>query len=598
MSQNKLQLSYASSEDLLSGVINAYRPELTVDRVHEEALTSFKSTQITEITESSLDFTDIGIPNEYTFNRHLQNSGAPRITEEKLMCEIHGNCELTHFCRKCQVPVCQLCRPSLKHKGHRTKRIGVAVVERKQELNDKYIKMEQDKIKALRRNLAFVENEKSNVRTSCDEVVARIRQRCAYMKNVLDTIANSFVKEVYYKKKDCLQQYTHIKKEIESEIKEGDCDLNHMLYLFELPNDQQFLKHFKDLKEKPSVVRKVPNIWKEYVKFDHGRLSVQELRDKFGTVSFVVATDGGAFTYESKRQYGRLSCRTKTSFRCERKNVETDDDEQGGSINSIVKFGNSLWVNSGLSSKHISLLNENGKTIQSLPLMFKVEEITCSKNGELIMTSFRDKVIRKVSNTGVTSDLFNVPYHPKGITTTKDGGYLVCMCESYSTSVCEDSHRLVVKYTSEGDEECIYEYNGEEKLFTRPFRVIENINGDICVIDKTAMGSGQVIIVDRTGLVKTIYSADRHQTNNGHINKIVSRFAPSDIACDKNGRIFIVESDNHKVHLLNKTGSLIGHFLTNESDFFCPLCITTDENNQIWIGNEYGEIKMFTCDWQ
>ncbi|CAG2233373.1 TRIM56 [Mytilus edulis] len=253
---------------------------------------------------------------------------------------------------------------------------------------------------------------------------------------------------------------------------------------------------------------------------------------------------------ELLRQNGRLSCRTKTYFRCERKKVETDDDEQGGSINSIVKHGNSLWVNSGLNSKSISLVNENGKTIKSLPLRFKIEDITCSKNGELVISSFRDKVIRKVSNTGVTSDLFNVPYHPKGITTTKDGGY----------PVCEDSQRLVVKYTSEGDEECIYEYNGEEKLFTRPFRVTENINGDICVIDKTAMGSGQVIILDRTGLVKTIYSADRHQTNNGHTNKIVSRFAPSDIACDKNGRVFIVESDNHKEHILNKTGSCIGHF--------------------------------------
>ncbi|XP_076071691.1 uncharacterized protein LOC143043122 [Mytilus galloprovincialis] len=598
MSQNgEIQLSYASSEDLLNSVINTYR-ELTMDKVHDEDLSDLTPNQIREITESSLNFTDSGMPNEYTFNRRLQNTEAPRITQENIMCELHGHCELTHFCRKCEVPVCQLCRSSLKHKGHRTKRIGVAVEERKRELNDKYIKMEQDKIKALRRNRVFVENEKSNVRASCDEVVARIRQRCAYMKSVLDTIANNFVKEVYYKKKDCLQQYTNIQKEIESEIKEGDCDLKRMLHLSESPNDQQFLKDFKDLKEKPSVVRKVHNIWKEYVKFDHGRLSVEELSDKFGSVRFVVATDGGAFTYESKRQNGRLSCRTKTSFRCERKKVETDDDEQGGSINSIVKHGSSLWVNSGLNSKSISLVNENGKTIKSLPLRFKIEDITCSKNGELIISSFRDKVIRQVSNTGVTSDLFNVPYHPKGITTTKDGGYLVCMCESYSTSVCEDSRRLVVKYTSEGDEECVYEYNGEEKLFTRPFRVTENINRDICVIDKTAMGSGQVIILDRTGLVKTIYSADRHQTNNGHINKIVSRFAPSDIACDKNGRIFIVESDNHKVHLLNKTGSLIGHFLTNESDFFCPLSIATDENNQIWIGNEYGEIKMFTCDWQ
>lgn len=593
MQENKLHLTYSCNDELLKRSINDFK-EIEQDCYFDERQIRIANSM-----------NGLNLEDEYAYNKTNEQDKETNTEEnefivplDKRMCEIHDNCELTHFCRKCEIPICQLCRPSLKHKGHRTKRIGIAVAERKEQLFN-IIQARNDKNKDLHRNLTCVETEKVNVRSSCDEVVARIRQRCVYMKTVLDNISNNLVKEIYYRKKNCLQQYTHTQKEIQSELKNNECSLDFMNLLSETQDEIEFLKGYNEIKENTSSEKKIPLIWKEYVNFDQGQLSAKELKEKFGSVSFIVAADGRAFTYENKKQYGRLSCRTKRSFRCERRNTtESEDDEQdGGPINTITKSRNQIWVSCGLSSKQISLVNEDGKTIKSLRLKFKVEDMTYSDDGALIVSVFHDKAIRKIFSNGDNFDIINVPYHPKGIHLTKDGGYLICMCDSYSTSVCDDSRRIVAKYTDKGIKERVYEYDGDTKLFTRPFRVAENTNGDICVIDKTSMGSGQVVILDKSGVLKAVYNGT-NQPMTGNIQKIISRFAPSDIACDQNDRIFIAEADNHKIHLLSKDGRYIGHFLTSESDFFCPQCITTDGSNQIWIGNEYGEIKMFTCDWQ
>lgn len=586
-SVNRVHLSYESKEDLLAGVISAYK-----DMTHDLNL-------------KELEYNEGNWQNETeqsNITPTVNDKIPPKIYSDNwTICDIH-NIELTHFCRKCEVAICQACRTSVDHKGHRTKKIAIAVNEKKEELVNKYIKKEKEKEMLLQRNLSFIEHEKAEFKTSCDEVVARIRQRCAYMKDVLDTIANNLVKDVYSKKKYCIQQFMSSQTELHTNLKASENKLCYLESLIDSTHNKYFLEKFKSYKTEQTAVDDMvpPRIWKEYVSFDYGCLSASSLSEIFGNVNFIVATDDGAFTYENKQQCGRLSCRTKQSFRCEqRNNVESDDDEQEiGPINAVTKYKDELWVSCGISGKQVSCVDEGGHTIKSFRLKFKLEDITCNAHGDLLVTVFKDKCIRKLSPKGAVSNFINVPFHPKGINVSNDGGILVCMSDSYSTVVAERSRRLVVKYTKEGEEERIYEYNGETKIFTRPCRVVENINGDICVIDKTKMGSGQVVILDRTGLLKTIYNGNKVKRNAPFRKSSSSRFSPSDIACDTKGRIFITESDNHKIHLLDKDGSYIGHFLTNESDFFCPVSVGTDHENHIWVGNEYGEIKMFSCEWQ
>jgi hypothetical protein len=58
----------------------------------------------------------LNLEEEYAYNK-TNGQDKETNTEEnefivpldKRMCEIHDSCELTHFCRKCEIPICQLC---------------------------------------------------------------------------------------------------------------------------------------------------------------------------------------------------------------------------------------------------------------------------------------------------------------------------------------------------------------------------------------------------------------------------------------------------------------------------------------------------------
>ena len=97
-----------------------------------------------------------------------------------------------------------------------------------------------------------------------------------------------------------------------------------------------------------------------------------------------------------------------------------------------------------------------------------------------------------------------LPYYPRGIATCADGGLLVCMTDSYCSCASDNSRRFVAKYTTDLKLDKVFEFEDNKRLFTRPYRMTENINGDICVTDKTAMGSGRVVVLDRHGILKSI----------------------------------------------------------------------------------------------
>lgn len=105
----------------------------------------------------------------------------------------------------------------------------------------------------------------------------------------------------------------------------------------------------------------------------------------------------------------------------------------------------------------------------------------------------------------VVMEMVLLLYYLCGIIICVDGGIFVCMMDSYSFCVFDNSRWFVVKYIKDLKFEKVFEFEENKWLFIRFYRIVENINGDICVIDKILMGFGWVVVFDCNGKFKFVF---------------------------------------------------------------------------------------------
>jgi hypothetical protein len=115
--------------------------------------------------------------------------------------------------------------------------------------------------------------------------------------------------------------------------------------------------------------------------------------------------------------------------------------------------------------------------------------------------------VNKVVTLANLSNLF-----PVGICATAKGKFLVTAMDAtaFSKNLFTDRQpkkSVVILLSESGKTKKVYQYedDGKTKLFLYPYRVAENTNGDICVIDRTALDSGQLCVLSPSGTLRYRY---------------------------------------------------------------------------------------------
>ncbi|KAK3099171.1 hypothetical protein FSP39_000471 [Pinctada imbricata] len=266
---------------------------------------------------------------------------------------------------------------------------------------------------------------------------------------------------------------------------------------------------------------------------------------------------------------------------------ESDDDADDEPIHAIAPVtDNEAWIGSGWETTRIGLVERNGQNRRLVDVDSRIDDFALTPNNELLMSCFREKLIKRLSKDGDIVSEIHTPFFPRGITSCSDGGFIVCMTDDYSTSLASDSRRLLMKYSNEYELKDSYEIYEESRLFRRPYRVAENNNGDICVSDRTSMGSGRVIVLFSNGKLRFVYEGPSN-------NQCERKFAPAGIVCDHLGRILVADTNNHCVHILDQSGQFLGFLLKREDGLVSPHTLSFDRAGGLWIGDELGNIRVF-----
>ncbi|XP_061185002.1 uncharacterized protein LOC133193017 [Saccostrea echinata] len=172
-----------------------------------------------------------------------------------------------------------------------------------------------------------------------------------------------------------------------------------------------------------------------------------------------------------------------------------------------------------------------------------------------------------------------------GISQSVDGGLQVTLREKNSDPYKLDSHsRRLVRHMALA-EDVIHEYeyqeDGHTRLFTWPFRVTQNNNSDICVVNQTSDTTSNLVIISPTGRTKLIYCGQN----------LTENFNPGDVVCDSFCNILVTDPRNNQIHLLIPDGEFL-KFLLTENEAKHPYSLSPYKST-LWVGYHKGLVKIF-----
>uniref|UniRef100_A0A8W8IJJ6 Tripartite motif-containing protein 2 n=1 Tax=Magallana gigas TaxID=29159 RepID=A0A8W8IJJ6_MAGGI len=258
--------------------------------------------------------------------------------------------------------------------------------------------------------------------------------------------------------------------------------------------------------------------------------------------------------------------------------TETDSFQYGDkSIVVLEAIKKDTCFVGGLISGYIEKVDKRNK--KEMIINVNVNDVCVTDNGDVYATDYDSDSIVRLSPSGSVSKVFRTaPLVPRGIGRFKEGGLLVTLRDNPSEEFQpdSDSRRLVIHVTFTGDLIREYEYHedGQTRLFILPWRVRQNNNTDICVVNRASMAAGELVILSSSGFLKSIYQGK----NQGF------QFNPIDLVCDSHCNLIVSDSINSQVHLVSPEGEFMKYLLT-ENEITKP-CSMSLYKSTLWVNQK------------
>lgn len=500
-------------------------------------------------------------------------------------CTAHPGEDFVYYCSSCEKLVCIDCvRQDHDGQKHIKMKINEVSDHKQQKLNQKVMEIKRERIPQI--NAKIQENE--NLKTENKMVTEKIRQDIQARNNQL--IA------------DLSQINNKTIAEAEQVMQKNDKTL-----------DQSHNDLMKDKEQLEELYRKYDNVLKTGSSIDK-IVAEQEIHSELGamktdfqiTLNIPSFEQGISGTSSLQQMFGSLITKRKLALtKPSDKDFEPEDTARGSSPGSkppdqkefIIKVDIKRRFNH--ASRNISLIspilnqaaifhcsrennfqiiNANGRVLRRVELNFIPNDIIHISDDIVMATDADSMKIYQLTREGkIFSEVSTAPYHPQHLSCSRDGGILVTLIEAGSYNNKEESHRFVRRYNKQFKKMADYEFDGKNRLFATPTKIAENINGDICVINKTSVNEGHVVVLDNQGRLKF---------------KIKGRSGPQDaydpesVKCDSVGHILISDYYGKKIDLLKRNGQWVQHLMMD--DKVCPTAMGISSQGLLWVGCKNG----------
>lgn len=239
-----------------------------------------------------------------------------------------------------------------------------------------------------------------------------------------------------------------------------------------------------------------------------------------------------------------------------------------------------------LASEYMYIERVNLRNKEREKLNLNVNGVCVAEKGDVYFTNERSKSIERLGTTGSVLTAFSTgPLIPEGICYSNEGGLLVTLRDSERDryQLGPQNRRLVRHVTPNGDVIREYEYNadGRTRLFTVPYKVRQNFNTDICVVNWTSGDTSELVILTFSGALRSVYRGQDP-------TKICLL---SDVVCDSHCNILVSDVTYSSIHLLGPDGEFM-KFLLTEKEVQHPMSVVLYKST-LWVGDIDGRLSVF-----
>ena len=326
-----------------------------------------------------------------------------------------------------------------------------------------------------------------------------------------------------------------------------------------------------------------PNIdnacWKESVNDQEDLLRV--INDLKGTFTDLktqveeVKSSSSAVSSFTRRHEDRLATENRTlplvsKFRTSRKAIWCVNASSDGSIWFTIHNENVL-----------NRMSESGAILRSVNLNKKIYDFTVTVSGSLLISLVMDNKVWQIQPDGEPKSFIEFKdMLPCGIHAAASFCIYIGITNAGMPDISEKMS-YVAKLTNLGN--VIQKFEVDElgnRLFSLPYRIRENINGDLCVVDWIHETHSRLLILHPSGKVKAIYTG------------FSDEFRAGGITCSPSGNILICDILDDTIHVLNQLCECLMMINSDSgAGLYGPCDLTIDRYTRLWVGGCRGDIQ-------
>lgn len=498
----------------------------------------------------------------------------------KSYCEKHKE-ENKFYCMLCEIPVCKECVAKVSdHKGHKYKSIQEGAKEKREKVNP-MIKSMHEYLPCLQDYVKEMVDSKKLLDGYSQEAITNIKNRCQFLKDQIDKVGNNLIAEVDSHKNG---ENERIDKHIEvtqHTITSVSSINNSVEEILNLGNDAEVVLMCQRVQNRfKHVDKEIPQSGLKSCKSTTFHVGADDAKCLEDMVGYCDNTDI-KMPFLPLPWGLRIALQFDVQLLFSFKVSEVMD-----TIHAIAPISDKeAWICCGWGTNQMHLFSNKGVKLRTQKLDIQIDDIHGRPNGEVYISSYDGKKLVKLDQDLNAKDFVKLNWYPGGITFTKKNQLLVCAVDSYVTTRGQASRRMVIRMNEAGQILDQIEEDGCQEIFCAPYRLHQNMLGDICVSDREE-NNVRITTLSTQGVVKHYYRGPSEIA-------LKKPFNPFGVVADKSGNVLVADWSNHAVHLLDLSGQFIGFLLSEKDGIRGPNAMALDKEGHLWVGDTKSTVWIY-----
>lgn len=494
------------------------------------------------------------------------------------LCKKHLSTMCYHYCKPCNIPICELCASSKRHRGHAIVDVEKELERQKHDLEGYLQELEKIIYPKYKEVAAKIPVQRADLKENSKTLTEAIKKHGEDLHREIDTtikelIAAADLDEMDSKGMAVLNsQEDEINSSI-SEIKQLIADLNKLLGSSDISLLSAYECRNADFRKvPPKLIVTLPifirqKIKKELIYQQFGFLSSLSIKtEEHGN------TEIESISTESSPPDRPFIDKPRTITDI---NTEYGDHPKG--LCSVSCLSNEKLWTSSFNNSTMRLYNIKGELVKSIMTKSRNNpcDIAVTISGDLVYTDDGNRTVNMVRNTQIYTLIIMQGWEPRNICITSSGDLLVVMISDI------DKQTKLVRYSGSTEKQTIqYDDKGQSLYSASEYikLIAENRNLDICVADAYA---NAIVVVNEDGKLRFTY--------NGHSCTFMKRFSPHGITTDSHSRTLTVNSYSSCIDILDQDGQFLRYI--DNCDLHIPMSLCVDTRDNLFVAQRAGKVK-------